>query len=149
MSAIKLDQLDAQLARALAPVYVVHGDEPLLSLEAADTIRAKARAAGYTQRDVMQEIRARLKKFKELRISVRNAPSFNIGGGNTIESTLRFTALGERVILWPLSIETELRRMAPNSNWLSDASKAGSSASKSSSKMASRTTWAQYIRGSR
>ena len=52
MSAIKLDQLDAQLARALAPVYVVHGDEPLLSLEAADTIRAKARAAGYTQRDV-------------------------------------------------------------------------------------------------
>ena len=52
MSAIKLDQLDAQLARALAPVYVVHGDEPLLSLEAADAIRAKARAAGYTQRDV-------------------------------------------------------------------------------------------------
>jgi len=36
----------------------------------------------YTQRDVMQELRARLKKFKELRISVRNAPAFNIGGAS-------------------------------------------------------------------
>jgi len=36
----------------------------------------------YTQRDVMQEVRARLKKYTQLRTSVRNAPSFNIGGGN-------------------------------------------------------------------
>jgi HAE1 family hydrophobic/amphiphilic exporter-1 len=36
----------------------------------------------YTQRDVMQEIRKRLAKFAPLRFSVRNAPSFNIGGGN-------------------------------------------------------------------
>jgi HAE1 family hydrophobic/amphiphilic exporter-1 len=36
----------------------------------------------YSQRDVMQEIRSRLKKFPDLRSSVRNAPSFNIGGGN-------------------------------------------------------------------
>jgi HAE1 family hydrophobic/amphiphilic exporter-1 len=36
----------------------------------------------YSQRDVMQEIRARLRKYKDLRCSVRNAPSFNIGGGN-------------------------------------------------------------------
>ena len=36
----------------------------------------------YTQRDVMQELRARLRKFAPLRISVRNAPSFNLGGGN-------------------------------------------------------------------
>lgn len=52
MSAIKLDQLEAQLARKLAPVYVVHGDEPLLSLEAADSVRSTARAAGFTQREV-------------------------------------------------------------------------------------------------
>jgi HAE1 family hydrophobic/amphiphilic exporter-1 len=37
----------------------------------------------YTQRDVMQEIRSRLRKFSPLRTSVRNAPSFNIGGGNS------------------------------------------------------------------
>ena len=38
--------------------------------------------ANYTQRDVMQEIRKRLAKYAPLRFSVRNAPSFNIGGGN-------------------------------------------------------------------
>ncbi len=36
----------------------------------------------YTQRDVMQEIRLRMQKYAPLRFSVRNAPSFNIGGGN-------------------------------------------------------------------
>ena len=36
----------------------------------------------YTQRDVMQEVRARLRKFAPVRASVRNAPSFNLGGGN-------------------------------------------------------------------
>jgi len=50
--AVRADSLDAQLARGLAALYVVHGDEPLLALEAADAIRAKARAEGYTERDV-------------------------------------------------------------------------------------------------
>ncbi len=36
----------------------------------------------YTQREVMQEVRRRLRKYTDLRTSVRNAPSFNIGGGN-------------------------------------------------------------------
>ncbi|MFN2578738.1 MAG: efflux RND transporter permease subunit, partial [Pyrinomonadaceae bacterium] len=36
----------------------------------------------YTQRDVMQEVRRRLQKYAPIRSSVRNAPSFNIGGGN-------------------------------------------------------------------
>ena len=36
----------------------------------------------YTQRDVMQEVRARLQKYSPMRCNVRNAPSFNIGGGN-------------------------------------------------------------------
>jgi HAE1 family hydrophobic/amphiphilic exporter-1 len=36
----------------------------------------------YTQREVMQEIRGRLRKFRDMRITVRNIPGFNIGGGN-------------------------------------------------------------------
>lgn len=36
----------------------------------------------YSQRQVMSEIRQRLAKFTDLRCAVRNAPSFNIGGGN-------------------------------------------------------------------
>ena len=36
----------------------------------------------YTQREVMTEVRQRLSKLKDLRVAVRNTPSFNIGGGN-------------------------------------------------------------------
>lgn len=49
---IKPEQLDAQLARGLKALYTVHGDEPLLAQEAADAVRAAARAAGYTERKV-------------------------------------------------------------------------------------------------
>ena len=46
------DQLEAHLARGSSALYVIHGDEPLLSLEAADAIRAKARAEGHGEREV-------------------------------------------------------------------------------------------------
>jgi HAE1 family hydrophobic/amphiphilic exporter-1 len=36
----------------------------------------------YSQRDVMQEVRRRLSRYGDLRTAVRNAPSFNLGGGN-------------------------------------------------------------------
>jgi DNA polymerase-3 subunit delta len=49
---LRSDQLEAHLARSLAPLYVVHGDEPLLAMEAADAIRAKARAEGHSEREV-------------------------------------------------------------------------------------------------
>jgi DNA polymerase-3 subunit delta len=38
---------------ALAPIYVVAGDEPLLAIEAADAIRAAARALGHSEREVL------------------------------------------------------------------------------------------------
>jgi len=41
------------LQRPLAPIYVLSGDEPLLVQEAADAIRASARAQEYTERTVM------------------------------------------------------------------------------------------------
>ena len=43
-------QLGAHLGKGLRSLYTVHGDEPLLAQEAADAIRAAARAAGYTER---------------------------------------------------------------------------------------------------
>jgi len=49
---LRAEQLEAQLARSLAPVYTIHGDEPLLALEAADAVRRAARKAGYTEREV-------------------------------------------------------------------------------------------------
>jgi DNA polymerase-3 subunit delta len=51
--ALRLEQLEAHLARELRPLYAIHGDEPLLSLEAADAIRARARALGFSERTVL------------------------------------------------------------------------------------------------
>ena len=49
---LRADQLEQHLSRGIGPLYVIHGDEPLLALEAADAIRAKARAEGCSERDV-------------------------------------------------------------------------------------------------
>jgi DNA polymerase-3 subunit delta len=50
---VRPEQLAAQLARGLAPVYVLSGDEPLLVQEAADAIRARARAEGFSERELL------------------------------------------------------------------------------------------------
>jgi DNA polymerase-3 subunit delta len=47
------EQLAGHLKRELQPLYTVFGTEPLLALEASDRIRAKARAEGYTEREVL------------------------------------------------------------------------------------------------
>ncbi|MFP3277790.1 MAG: DNA polymerase III subunit delta, partial [Paraburkholderia sp.] len=47
---LRLDALETHLAKGLAGLYVVYGDEHLLAQEAGDRIRAAARAAGYTDR---------------------------------------------------------------------------------------------------
>ncbi|HUX72997.1 MAG TPA: DNA polymerase III subunit delta [Steroidobacteraceae bacterium] len=49
---LNLDQLPAALTRGLAGSYLVSGEEPLLAGEAADLIRAAARAAGFAERRV-------------------------------------------------------------------------------------------------
>ena len=49
---LRADQLPAHLARGLHKLYTIHGDEPLLAQEAGDAIRAAARAAGHTERQV-------------------------------------------------------------------------------------------------
>lgn len=47
------DQLAAALGRGLKPVYLIHGEEPLQALEAADAVRAAARAQGFAEREVL------------------------------------------------------------------------------------------------
>jgi HAE1 family hydrophobic/amphiphilic exporter-1 len=42
----------------------------------------QAFAGNYSQRDVMSDLRKKLRKYAQLRPAVRNYPSFNIGGGN-------------------------------------------------------------------
>ena len=50
--ALRPADLGAHLARKLLPLYVIHGDEPLAAIEAADAIRAAARRAGCDEREV-------------------------------------------------------------------------------------------------
>ena len=49
---IPAERLPDQLSRGLAALYVVVGDEPLAAQEASDAIRAAARAAGHSERNV-------------------------------------------------------------------------------------------------
>ena len=49
---LALPQLGAHLQRGLRSLYVLHGDEPLLVQEAADAVRAAARAQGFSERSV-------------------------------------------------------------------------------------------------
>jgi DNA polymerase-3 subunit delta len=45
------DTLLTHLEQQLLPVYLISGDEPLLTAESADAVRAKARASGFTERE--------------------------------------------------------------------------------------------------
>jgi DNA polymerase-3 subunit delta len=50
---LRAEQVEGHLSRNLAPVYLVHGDEALLVLEAADAVRAAARRRGHSEREVL------------------------------------------------------------------------------------------------
>jgi len=50
---LRPEQLAAHLGKPLAPLYLLHGDEPLLVLEAADRIRAAARRQGFEERETL------------------------------------------------------------------------------------------------
>ena len=76
---IQANQLSTYLQRGLAPCYIVTGDEHLLVAEALDSIRATAREAGFTARDLhvatagfdwslLRESTASLSLFAERRI---------------------------------------------------------------------------------
>ncbi|MCP3866606.1 MAG: DNA polymerase III subunit delta [Gammaproteobacteria bacterium] len=50
---IRLHELDNQLKRAIAPIYLLSGDEPLQMGEAADTVRKRSREQGYSEREIL------------------------------------------------------------------------------------------------
>ena len=49
---VRPDQLAAILETRLHPVYLITGDEPLQVMETADSVRARCREQGYTEREV-------------------------------------------------------------------------------------------------
>lgn len=71
---ITSDDLPRQLAKGLAPLYVVHGDALLLAVEAADGIRNAARTAGYSERETF--VAEQHFKWAELRNSAQSLSLF-------------------------------------------------------------------------
>jgi DNA polymerase-3 subunit delta len=71
---LTLRQLTGHLRDALAPVYLVAGDEPLLVAEAAAEIVARARAQGFAQRDL--HVVDRSFKWSELEADLGNLSLF-------------------------------------------------------------------------
>jgi DNA polymerase-3 subunit delta len=51
---LRAEQLEGHLAKTLAAAYAIHGDEPLIALEAADAVRAAARKRGFAERQVFE-----------------------------------------------------------------------------------------------
>jgi len=47
------DKLEADLARSIRPIYLLHGEEPLGIAEAGDRIRVAALHAGFSEREVI------------------------------------------------------------------------------------------------
>ena len=50
---LRAEQVEGHVQKNFAPVYLIHGDEPLLVLEAADAVRAAARKRGHAEREVL------------------------------------------------------------------------------------------------
>jgi len=69
------EDLPRHLAKGLSPLYVIHGEALLLSIEAADAIRAAARAAGYDEREVLTAEQGF--KWAELRNSAQSMSLFS------------------------------------------------------------------------
>lgn len=74
MALIDSEQLARNLAAGLKPLYVVTGDALLLAIEAADSIRAAARDAGYSERETF--VVEQYFKWAELRNSAQSLSLF-------------------------------------------------------------------------
>jgi DNA polymerase III subunit delta len=78
---LRPEQLAAHLDKPLSPLYVVHGDEPLLVIEAGDAIRATARKQGYEEREVI--VATATYRWSDLFMSAGNLSLF--GGSKLVD----------------------------------------------------------------
>lgn len=72
---LSIEDLPRHLGKGLQPLYVIHGAAMLLSIEAADAIRAAARNDGYSEREVL--IADTGFKWAELRNSAQSLSLFS------------------------------------------------------------------------
>ena len=131
---LRAEQLEGHLAKALAPAYAIHGDEPLLALEAADALRAAARSRGFTERQVFEPGRGfdwsefahatqSLSLFAEKKVLELRLPSGKPGtqGGEAIAA---YCAQPAADLLLLVSVP-RLDRATQNSAWFGALGRAG------------------------
>jgi DNA polymerase-3 subunit delta len=131
---LRAGELEAALSRSLAGVYAIHGDEPLIALEAADAVRAAARRQGFTDREVFEpgrgfdwsELEHALaslslfggKKIVELRLATGKP------GAQGGEAIVRYCERPSPDILLLVSLP-RLDRMSQGTAWFGALSRAG------------------------
>lgn len=131
---LTLDSLARHLERQLLPVYLISGDEPLLAGEAADAVRARARALGYSEREVhlldrgtdWDAVRAAagtLSLFAARRIIELKLPSGKPGvaGGRALAGIIQ--SAGDDTLL--LIVTGRLDRDAQSADWVRAAEARG------------------------
>jgi DNA polymerase-3 subunit delta len=131
---LKLDQLSSHLARGLQSLYVLYGDEHLLAIEAADQVRAAARKAGYSEREVLVNDRSfrwgellaagqSMSLFGDRKLIDLRLPTGKPGkeGSQALQD---FVALANPDVLTLISLP-RLDGMTKNSAWFTALDKAG------------------------
>ncbi len=127
-------RIEAHLAKDLAPVYLLAGDEPLQKMEAADAIRAAAQKAGFSERQVihvepgfdwslLEAEAAAMSLFAEKKIIDLRLPSGKPGrDGSKAITTYLSHPPADNLLL----IQTgKLERSAMTSAWVKAIDKAG------------------------
>ena len=125
---LSLDELPAQLAQRLLPAYLISGDEPLRVGEASDLIRARARAAGYEEREVffieragavwdeVQQSAQSLSLFANRRVIEIRMPTGKPGVNGAAALLRVMAAAGDELLL--LVITGKLERETQGAEWV-------------------------------
>lgn len=131
---LKPEQLAQHLKKQLAPIYFIYGDELLIVQEAADAIRAAARAQGYSEREVFNadkdfdwnqliESSNSLSLFAERRILEVRMPSGKPGdaGGKALREYAARPAEDTLLLIVSGKLDAQQRK----SKWVTDLEAAG------------------------
>lgn len=131
---LRPDELERHLAKQLAPVYLIGGDEPLFVQEAQDAVRAAARAAGCSERVVLEvesgfdwsrlgEVAANLSLFGDRRLIELRLPTGKPGavGAKAISGYCQAPSPDAVLLIVTGSLDAGQRRSA----WVAAAERAG------------------------
>ncbi len=128
------DKLEAHLSQKLAPVYLIHGDEPLQIMELGDRLRQHARDTGFAERQVIvvtedadwstfREAADSFSLFAEQRLIELRLPSGKPGRLGSEVLKQYCTSPPEDVLL--IVTSAKLDRSGSNSAWFKAIDKVG------------------------